>query len=59
MANDTFNFNTFLTDLGQGLGNFLTAIQGPVVYFVVVLGIAAAVTGLIYAVVHRIRKGMN
>lgn len=60
MANDTgvFNFAGFLGDLGTGLGAFLNAIMEPLVYFLIVLGVGGAIAGLIYAIVHRIKKGM-
>ena len=54
-----FNFTGFLTDIGNGLGAFLTAIQEPLVYFILVLGIGGAIGSLIYAIVHRVRKGMK
>lgn len=54
-----FNFTGFLSDLGNGLGAFLNAIQEPVVYFVLVLGIGGSIAGLIYAIVHRVKKGMH
>lgn len=54
----TFNFTSFLTDIGNGLGAFLNAIQEPVVYFLLVLGIGGAIAGLIYAIVSRVKKGL-
>jgi len=54
-----FDFTTFLTDVGNGLGGFLTAIQEPVVYFILVLGIGGAIAGIIYAIVDRIKVGMK
>jgi len=53
-----FNFTSFLGDIGGGLGAFLSAIQEPLVYFLLVLGIGGAIAGLIYAIVHRVKKGM-
>lgn len=54
-----FNFTDFLTDVGNGLGAFLSAIQEPLVYFVLVLGIGGGIGAIIYAVVDRIKKGMK
>lgn len=53
-----FSFTDFLTDIGNGLGAFLTAIQEPLIYFILVLGIGGAIAGLIYAIVGRVKKGM-
>ena len=53
-----FSFTDFLTDVGNGLGAFLTAIQEPLIYFILVLGIGGAVAGIMYAVIDRIKKGM-
>lgn len=53
-----FNFTGFLTDIGNGLGAFLNAIQEPLIYFILVLGIGGAIAGLIYAIVERVKKGM-
>ena len=54
-----FNFTGFLTDVGNGLGGFLSAIQEPVVYFILVLGIGGAIAGIIYAIVDKIKEGMK
>ena len=54
-----FNFTGFLTDIGGGLGAFLTAIQEPVVYFILTLGIGGAIAGFIYAIVERVKGGMK
>jgi len=51
-----FNFTSFLSDVGTGLGAFLNAIMEPLVYFILVLGIGGAIAGLIYAIVDRIKK---
>jgi len=55
----TFNFTAFLTDIGNGLGGFLSAIQEPLIYFILVLGIGGAIAGIIYAIVDRIKHGMK
>lgn len=52
-------FGTFLGDLGGGFAGFLTAIQQPVIYFIIVLGVSGAVGSLIYAIVGRVKRGMN
>ena len=54
-----FNFTGFLTDVGNGIGGFLTAIQEPVIYFIIVLGIGAAIVAMIRAIVNRINSGMK
>lgn len=54
-----FNFTGFLTDVGNGLGAFLGAIQEPLVYFILVLGIGGAIAGIVWAIVDRIKKGMK
>lgn len=51
-------FTTFLSDIGNGLGAFLSAIQEPLIYFILVLGIGGAIGGLVYAIVGRVKKGM-
>jgi hypothetical protein len=55
----SFNFTSFLSDVGGGLGSFLSAIQEPLVYFILVLGIGGAVAGIVWAIVERIKKGMK
>ena len=59
MTNETIDFAGLFTSLGEGLGNFLNAIAEPVLYIVVVLGVAGAVVGLIYGVTDLIRRGMH
>jgi len=54
-----FNFTSFLLDLGNGLGGFLSAIQEPLVYFILVLGIGGAVAALVYAIVTRVKAGLK
>ena len=54
-----FNFTGFLTDVGNGLGAFLTAIQEPLVYFVLVLGIGGSIAAIIYAIVDKIKTGVK
>jgi len=54
-----FNFTSFLTDVGNGLGAFMTAIQEPLVYFVLVLGIGGSIIAIVYAIVAKIKQGVN
>lgn len=47
-----------LTDVGAGLGNFISAIQSPVVNFVLVLGIIGGILSIFMAVAFVIKKAL-
>ena len=57
-TNDTIDFAGLFTSLGDGLAGFLNAIAEPVLYIVIVLGVAGAVVGLIWGVTDLVKKGM-
>ena len=45
-----FSFTDFLTDVGQGIGAFLTATTEPVIAFVLFLGVGFAVVQFVILV---------
>ena len=53
------NFTDTLTDLGTGLGAFLTEIKDPVVDFVLLLAIIGGVVAIFMAVAGVIRKAIS
>jgi len=53
------SFTDLLTDIGNGLGAFLTAISEPVIYFLIFLGVGAVVVSVIQAIANRINSGMS
>lgn len=55
----TTNISGTLTDVGTGLGNFLGAIQDPVVNFVLVLGIIGGILSIFMAIAYVIKKALN
>ena len=48
-----------IKDIGKGLGNFISAIAQPILYIIIVLGMAGAMVGLIYAFTTKVREGLN
>lgn len=55
----TTDISTTLTDVGTGLGNFLSAIQDPVVNFVLILGIIGGILSIFMAIAYVIKKALN
>jgi len=55
---ESIDFSGLFTSLGEGLAGFLNAIAEPVLYIVIVLGVAGAVVGLIWGVTDLVKKGM-
>jgi hypothetical protein len=55
----TTNISGTLTDVGTGLGNFLGAIQDPVVNFVLILGIIGGILSIFMAIAYVIKKALN
>lgn len=54
-----FDFTTLLTDLGNGIGGFIEAIDEPLVNFVIVLGVGAAVVLIVRAIASRVASPMK
>jgi hypothetical protein len=50
------NFSALLTDMGNGIGGFLTAIQEPLVYIIFVLAIVTVVVLIMRKFGQRIGK---
>lgn len=48
-----------LTVTGQELGNFLDAIKGPLPDFIMALGMAIAVIGLVVGIIYVIKKTVS
>jgi hypothetical protein len=51
--------NDTLSDVGEGLGTFLTAIQSPVVTIVLTLGVVGGVLAIFYALATVIRRAIT
>lgn len=49
-----FNFTGLLTDLGAGIGGFIEAIDEPLVNFIIVLGVGAAVVLIVRSIAGRV-----
>lgn len=50
---------TTLEDAGNGLGNFLTSIQSPVVTIVLSLGVVGGVLAIFYGIAAVIRRAVG
>jgi hypothetical protein len=48
-----------LTEAGDGLGSFLTAIQNPVVNIVLALGIIGGILAIFYGIASVIRRAVG
>jgi len=48
------NYSATFTDMGNGLGGFLTAIQDPVITFVVIFALVGIVLTIGYAISKKI-----
>ena len=59
VINSMVNFTETLTELGTGLGNFLTAIVDPVTSFILVLGIIGGVLSIFYGISYVIKTSMT
>ena len=53
------NYSTTFTDMGNGLGGFLTAIQDPVITFVVVFALVGIVLSIGYAIAKKVGHGIS
>lgn len=59
VTNSMVNFTETLTELGTGLGNFLTAIVDPVTSFILVLGIIGGVLSIFYGISYVIKSSIS
>ena len=48
-----------LTEVGQQLGDFLTALEGPLPAFILAMGLALAIVGLVVAIIVVIKKSVD
>jgi hypothetical protein len=55
----TTNISSTLTDVGSGLGAFLSAIQDPVVNFVLILGIIGGILSIFMAIAYVVRNALK
>ena len=55
----TTNFTATLTDLGNGLGAFLTAIGDPTANFILLLAIIGGVVAIFLGVAFAIRAAIS
>jgi hypothetical protein len=53
------NYTATFTDMGNGLGGFLSAIQDPVITFVVVFALVGIVLAIGYAIAKKVGHSIS
>lgn len=48
-----------LDDLGTELGNFMANLAPGLLTFLIIMGVATGIVGILFAIIYVIKKGMN